>query len=246
MVTGASRGIGRGIALRLAKDGALVAVHYGSNEAAAKDTVEQIEAAGGRAFAVGAELGVAGDAETLWTGVDDGLRGLGAGAGVDILVNNAGIGRSGAIGEVTAAEFDRIFAVNVKAPFFIVQKGLGRIRDGGRIVNISSGVTRVAFPDIIAYSMTKGALDTFSLTLAQALADRHITVNSVSPGIIDTDVNAEWLRGDPAEYARAAAFSTYNRVGEPADVADVVAFVASSDARWVNGQDIDATGGSRL
>lgn len=246
LVTGASRGIGRGIALRLAKDGALVAVHYGRDETAAKQTVDMIESAGGRAFAVGVELGLPGDAEALWAGVDDGLRRLGLGPGVDILVNNAGIGRSGAIDEATPEEFDRIFAVNVKAPFFIVQKGLDRLRDGGRIVNISSGVTRIAFPDIIAYSMTKGALDTFSFTLAQALAGRHITVNSVSPGFIDTDNTAPWLRDDLEARAHAAAYSTYNRIGEPEDVADVVAFLASSDSRWVNGQDIDATGGSRL
>jgi 3-oxoacyl-[acyl-carrier protein] reductase len=179
VVTGASRGIGRGIARRLAADGALVAVHYGSNETAAKETVRLIEDAGGKAFTVHAELGIPGDADKLWAGVDEGLRRLGAGAGVDILVNNAGIGRSGDLERVGPAEFDRVFAVNVKAPFFIVQKGLDRIRDGGRIINISSGVTRIAYPDIIAYSMTKGALDTFSFTLAQALGSRGITVNSV-------------------------------------------------------------------
>jgi 3-oxoacyl-[acyl-carrier protein] reductase len=246
LVTGASRGIGRAIAVRLAADGVVVAVHYGTNEVAAKETVELITAAGGQAFAVGVELGVPGDADKLWAGVDDGLHRLGVGAGVDILVNNAGIGRSGDIHVVTPDDFDRIFAVNVKAPFFIVQKGLSRIRDGGRIINISSGVTRIAYPDILAYSMTKGALDTFSFTLAKALGERGITVNSVSPGIVDTDVNAAWLRDNPAAWAEAAAYSAFNRVGEPGDIADVVAFVASPDARWISGQDIDATGGSRL
>lgn len=245
-MTGASRGIGRAIAVRLAADGVVVAVHYGTNEVAAKETVELITAAGGQAFAVGVELGVPGDADKLWAGVDDGLHRLGVGAGVDILVNNAGIGRSGDIHVVTPDDFDRIFAVNVKAPFFIVQKGLSRIRDGGRIINISSGVTRIAYPDILAYSMTKGALDTFSFTLAKALGERGITVNSVSPGIVDTDVNAAWLRDNPAAWAEAAAYSAFNRVGEPGDIADVVAFVASPDARWISGQDIDATGGSRL
>jgi 3-oxoacyl-[acyl-carrier protein] reductase len=246
LVTGASRGIGRAIAVRLAADGVVVAVHYGTNGVAAKETVELITAAGGQAFAVGAELGVPGDADELWAGVDDGLHRLGVGAGVDILVNNAGIGRSGDIHEVTPDDFDRVFAVNVKAPFFIVQKGLSRLRDGGRIINVSSGVTRIASPDILAYSMTKGALDTFSFTLAKALGEREITVNSVSPGIVDTDVNAAWLRDNPAAWAGAAAYSAFNRVGEPGDIADVVAFVASPDARWISGQDIDATGGSRL
>jgi 3-oxoacyl-[acyl-carrier protein] reductase len=147
---------------------------------------------------------------------------------------------------VTVEEFDAVFAVNVRAPFFIVQQGLDRIRDGGRIVNISSGVTRIAYPETIAYSMTKGALNTFSLTLAKALGARNITVNSVSPGIVDTDVNADWLRDNPGAWAHAAAYSTFNRVGEPVDIADIVAFIASAEARWISGQNIDATGGSQL
>jgi 3-oxoacyl-[acyl-carrier protein] reductase len=246
LVTGASRGIGRAIALRLAAEGALLAVHYGSNEAAAKETIELIDEAGGRAFAIRAELGVPGDAATLWTRFDAGLRDIGAAPGLDILVNNAAIARSKDLDGVTAEEFDAVFAVNVKAPFFIVQQGLGRIRDGGRIINISSGVTRIAYPETIAYSMTKGALNTFSLTLAKALGARNITVNSVSPGIVDTDVNADWLRDNPDAWAHAAAYSTFNRVGQPDDIADIVAFIASTEARWISGQNIDATGGSQL
>jgi 3-oxoacyl-[acyl-carrier protein] reductase len=246
LVTGASRGIGRAIALRIAAEGALVAVHYGSNDAAAKETIELITDAGGRAFSIRAELGVQGDAAQLWAGFDAGIRRLGAPPGVDILVNNAAIGRSGNIDAVTPEEFDTVFAVNVKAPFFIVQQGQSRIRDGGRIINVSSGVTRIAYPETIAYSMTKGALNTFSLTLAKALGARDITVNSVSPGIVDTDVNAGWLRDNPEAWAHAAAYSVFNRVGQPDDIADVVAFVASADARWVSGQNIDATGGSQL
>lgn len=144
---------------------------------------------------------VAGDVATLWRGFDDGLRTLGAEPGLDILVNNAAIPRSNALGAVTPEEFGTLFAVNVKAPFFIVQQGLARIRDGGRIINISSNVTRIATPDIIAYLMTKGALNTFSLTIARALGARGITVNSGSPGIVDTDANAAWLRGDPRAWA---------------------------------------------
>ncbi|MEO3744955.1 SDR family oxidoreductase [Plantactinospora sp. B24E8] len=246
LVTGASRGIGRAIALRLAAEGALVAVHYGSNEAAAKETIDLIAGAGGRAFPVRAELGVPGDVATVWSGFDAGLHALDVEPGLDILVNNAAIARSEALDGVTPAEFDALFAVNVKAPLFLVQQGLDRIRDNGRIINIGSGVTRIAYPETIAYSMSKGALDTFSLTLAKALGPRNITVNSVSPGIVDTDVNAGWLRDNPDAWTHAAAYSTFNRVGQPADIADVVAFVASSDARWISGQNIDATGGSHL
>jgi len=237
LVTGASRGIGRAIAQRLASDGFRVGVHYGTDVAAAEETLRLITDAAGEAYLVQVDLAEPDAAETLWGKVS---------GPVDVLVNNAGIGRSGDIGSVTLEEFDRIFAVNVRAPFFIVQRGLDRIADGGRIINISSGVTRVALPEVIAYSMTKGALDTFGRTLAKVLGERGITVNSVSPGIVDTDVNAAWLRGNPAAWARAAAYSAFNRVGEPADVADVVAFLASTDSRWVSGHDLDATGASGL
>ncbi|MFE2106735.1 SDR family NAD(P)-dependent oxidoreductase [Kitasatospora sp. NPDC059463] len=243
LVTGGSRGIGRGIAERLAREGALVAVH-GRDTAAAEQVVKTIEQAGGRAFTVTAELGVPGDAEALWAAFDAGLAGYDGGSGLDILVNNAGIGQYGRIHEVPEDGFDRVFAVNAKAPFFVVQHGLGRLRDGGRIVNVSSGVTRVAFPVAVAYAMTKGALNTLTLTLAQELGPRGITVNAVLPGIVDTDINP-WL-ADPQERARAAGYSVFDRVAEAGDIADVVAFLASDDARWITGQNLDATGGSNL
>ncbi|MFJ9521144.1 SDR family oxidoreductase [Kitasatospora sp. NPDC101801] len=245
LVTGGSRGIGRGVAERLAREGALVAVHYGTNREAAEQVVKEIRAGGGSAFAIGAELGVPGDAEALWAAFDAGLAEHTEGAtGLDILVNNAGINALGRIHEVTEADYDRVFAVNVKAPFFVIRHGLDRLRDGGRIVNISSGATRIAFPGITAYSMTKGALDVLTLTLAQDLGPRGITVNSVSPGIVATDINP-WL-ADPEAHAQAASYSVFGRVGEAADIAGVVAFVASEDARWVTGQTLDATGGSAL
>ncbi|MGW2252307.1 SDR family oxidoreductase [Kitasatospora sp. NPDC001660] len=245
LVTGGSRGIGRGIAERLGRDGALVAVHYGRNAEAAEEVVRTIEAAGGRAFAVGAELGVPGDAQALWEAFDRGLAEYDGGAGgLDVLVNNAGTGLFGRVHEVGEEAYDEVFAVNAKAPFFVVQQGLERLRDGGRIVNVSSGATRLAFPSAIAYAMTKGALETFTLALAEELGARGITVNSVRPGIVPTDINP-WLE-DPAERERAAGYSALKRVAEVSDVADIVAFLASADSRWVTGQHIDATGGSSL
>ncbi|AZQ37321.1 SDR family oxidoreductase [Streptomyces cyaneochromogenes] len=239
LVTGASRGIGRGIAERLGRDGARVGVHYGRNEAAAKETVAAIEAAGGSAFAIGVELGLPGDAEALWEEFDRHAD------GVDVLVNNAGIGTSSALGQIDEEEYDRVFAVNVKAPHFIVKRGLGRLRDGGRVINISSGLARTAaMPDLMAYSMTKGALDVFTRDLSKVLGPRGITVNSVAPGIIDTDNTAELLHGTEGGWAQAAALSALGRVGETADVADVVAFLASDGGRWVTGSWVDATGGS--
>lgn len=127
-----------------------------------------------------------------------------------------------------------------------MQHGLPRLRDGGRIINISSGAARLSMPDAIAYGATKSALDNFTLNLAKQLGPQGITVNSVAPGIVDTDVNAGWLRGNPDARAHAASLAALARVGDPADIADIVAFLASDDARWITGQVIDATGGAGL
>jgi 3-oxoacyl-[acyl-carrier protein] reductase len=237
LVTGASRGIGRAIAERLAADGALVAVHYGSNEVAAKETVSAIEAAGGRAFPVRARLGVPGDVDTLFEGL---LAGLGS-RGLDILVNNAAIvSYEATIEQASAEEFDRVFAVNAKAPLFIVQRAVPLMSDGGRIVNISSGVTWFATQEVV-YSMTKGALNVMTRSLAHVLGERGITVNTVSPGITETDMNP-WLDNGESQ-AKVAAMVALGRHGQPADLADAVAFFASPDGRWVTGQTLEVNGG---
>jgi 3-oxoacyl-[acyl-carrier protein] reductase len=160
-------------------------------------------------------------------------------------VNNAAIGASSDLEGITCEEFDQLWAVNVKAPFFLVREGIRRLRDGGRIINISSGVTRIAYPSVIGYALTKGAIDVLTRTLAQQLGQRGITVNAVAPGIVQTDNTAAQFT-TPEAWAQAARYSVFNRVGQPADIADVVAFVASDDARWITGQYIDATGGSLL
>ncbi|MBZ4321644.1 SDR family oxidoreductase [Streptomyces huiliensis] len=244
LVTGGSRGIGRAISERLARDGARVAVHYGRDERAAAETVAAITAAGGSAFAVRARLGVPGDAEALWAAYDEQAD------GVDILVNNAGTdGVRKPIGATTEEEFDGVFALNTKAPFFVAKLGLERMRDGGRIVNISTGLSRRAMmTDLIAYAMTKGALDVFTMTLAKEVGPRGITVNAVAPGVVDTDLNAGWLRGErnKGAWEAMAEMSPLRRVGEPRDIADVVGFLASPEGRWVTGQWIDATGGALL
>lgn len=245
LVTGGSRGIGKGIALRLAQEGALVIVHYGNRRVAAEEVVRAIGAHGGQAFAIGANLEtVAGVTDLVQTMQETLLRLTGQNR-IDILVNNAGIGTSNTLEETTEEEFDTIFAVNVKAPFFLVQQTLQLLRDGGRVINISSGVTRIAYPHIMAYNLTKGAINTFTLQLAKLLGPRGITVNAVLPGIVDTDVNAEWLH-TPEGQQHAAEMSALGRIGEASDIADIVAFLSSSDGRWITGQMVDATGGSHL
>jgi 3-oxoacyl-[acyl-carrier protein] reductase len=240
LVTGASRGIGRAIAQRLARDGALVAVHFGHNETAAKEVVTRIEQAGGRAFPLRAELGADDDMETLFAGLEHGL----SGQPLDILVNNAGILDATPLEQLTPDAFDRGFAINVRAPLFIIQRALPLLRDGGRIVNISSAVTRIAGP-FLHYAMAKGAIEVLTRTLAQALGARGITVNAVTPGVVDTDMGA-WIRSAPGIEAAVASTITLGRIGKPDDIADIVAFLASGDARWITGEAIDASGGQWL
>lgn len=246
LVTGGSRGIGRAIAERLCLDGAIVAVAYAQDQAAANDVVERITKGGGQAFTIRAELGRHGDAAALWTAFDAGIHQHSLPAGVDIIVNNAGLIRTSPLAFLTEEQFDEVFAMNVRAPFFVVQQGLSRLRDGGRIINISSSSAHSAVPQIIAYASTKGALDTFTLNLASQLGPRGITANSVAPGVIDTDANSSWLRGNPGAEAYIASLAALGRVGQPEDIAGIVAFLASDDARWVTGKVIDATGGAGL
>ncbi|TMQ94772.1 SDR family oxidoreductase [Actinomadura soli] len=243
LVTGASRGIGKAVAERLARDGATVAVHYSTNKDAAQETVSAIQKAGGQAFSVQAEFGTPGDVDDLFAGLTDGLERYAGQARLDILVNNAGIMGGVPPEKITPELFDRLVAVNAKAPLFIVQRALEIMPDGGRIINISSGLTRVANPDEIAYAMTKGAVEMISLHYARHLGPRKITINSVAPGLTD---NGSPVFDVPEAVEQMAQLSAFGRVGRPEDVADVVAFLASPDGRWVTGAFLDATGGTLL
>jgi 3-oxoacyl-[acyl-carrier protein] reductase len=238
LVTGASRGIGRAIAERLAADGAHVAVHYGTNKSAALETVATIEAAGGHAFLVEADLARPDGVDQLIDGLTEGL----AGRPLDVLVNNAAVFGPGI--EATPDEFDRVFQVNVRAPFFIIQKVLPLLRGGSRIINISSGVTWFAVPEAV-YAMTKGALNALGRSLANTLGDKGITVNTISPGITRSDMNS-WLDDAPGATEGVTKIVALGRVGEAADIADAVAFFTTPDSRWVTGQVLEVNGGLYL
>lgn len=243
LVTGSSRGIGRATALAFAKAGAaFIGVHYASNADAAHTTVRELEALGAKAVAIHADL------RTGAAAADSILGQLRAATGepwLDILVNNAGVAPAVSLTDTSEAVFDEVMAINLKAPFFLIRALADHIRDHGRIINISTGFTRIAAPSHPAYAASKGALETLTLALAPAFGPRGITVNSVMPGVTATDMNADWL-ALPEARAGAEALSVFSRVGQAADVADVITFVASNEARWMTGHVIDATGGARL
>ncbi|TWD74890.1 NAD(P)-dependent dehydrogenase (short-subunit alcohol dehydrogenase family) [Kribbella amoyensis] len=239
LVTGASRGIGRAIAERLAADGAFVAVHYGGSADGARETVARIEAAGGAAVAIQADLGVNGEVDRLFAELEAGL----GGRALDIVVNNAAAAPAGPITGDTPEQFDRLFAVNVRAPYFVIQRALPLLSDHGRIITLSTVATRIANPAQTSFAMTKGAVEVMSRTLAHELGPRGITVNVVSPGATKTADNAEVFTGIE-DYL--AGFTALGRLGSAADVADAVAFLASDDARWITAQTLEASGGVLL
>ncbi|PWK64714.1 NAD(P)-dependent dehydrogenase (short-subunit alcohol dehydrogenase family) [Streptomyces sp. CG 926] len=241
LVTGGSRGIGRAVALRLAAQGALVAVHYGSNDAAAEETVARIEEAGGPAFAIRARFGEAGAVDRLFEELAAGS----AGAGLDILVNNAGISSGNPISQVTPEEFARLLEINVATPFFVIQRAMALLNDGGRVINMGSTASRFAVSTQIGYTITKAALESMAPSLANELGRRGITVNTVAPGAVRTDMTAGYT-SIPEVVAGLESITALGRLGEPEDVADVVGFLAGPQGRWVTGQTVDVSGGTFL
>jgi 3-oxoacyl-[acyl-carrier protein] reductase len=245
LVTGADRGIGAAVARRLAAEGALVAVHYSTEPERAEAVVEQITRSGGQAFALGVRFGDPGDLDTLEEAL---LRGLTARTGrarLDVLVNNAAMAMPPGVPfeALEQSLFEELMDVNTRAPMFLLQRLLPAISDGGRVINISTGLTRFANPDEMVHAMSKAALEMLTLHLAKPLAKRGITINTVAPGVTDNGIAAYRDPGLRAALGRIAAFE---RIAEPEDIADIVAFVASPDSRWVTGTWIDATGGSLL
>ncbi|WP_165235921.1 SDR family oxidoreductase [Aquisphaera insulae] len=235
LVTGSSRGIGRAIAVRLARDGAAVVVNYAGNAAAAGAVAEEIQGTGGRAVAVKADVAVVAEVGRLF---DEAIGHFGK---VDILVNNAGVILYKRLVDVTEAEFDRLFAINVKGTFFCCQQAARRLADGGRIVNFSSSTTALMLPTYSAYVATKGAVEQLSHVLAKEVGARGITVNVVSPGPTDTELFNEGKTEEDRK--RLAQMAAFGRLGRPEDIADVVAFLASDEARWISGQNVRANGG---
>jgi 3-oxoacyl-[acyl-carrier protein] reductase len=235
LVTGAGRGIGRAIALRLGKDGATVIVNDTGSTQQAEEAASLIEQSGGKAVVVQADVSKVAEVMRLF---DSCFMKLGS---LDILVNNAGSTFTKPVVEVNEEEFDHIFAVNVKGTFFCCQEAVRRMVEGGRIINLSSSSTALMLPGFGTYAATKGAVEQLSRILARELGPRRITVNVVSPGPTDTEL---FNRGKNEEQRqRFAQMAALGRLGQPQDIADVVAFLASEDAHWITGQNIRVNGG---
>lgn len=246
LVTGASRGIGRATAVALADAGAHVLVHYGRSAREAESLVAELQKKGGRAEAISADLGTPDGASLLAKQV----RSI-VGDRLDVLVLNAGISKAARIADYTVEDFDNLFATNVRSPFFLVQQLLPLLGEGSNIVVISSIGARAVLskpglesPSILAYASTKGALETLVKNWAAILGPSGIRVNSVAPGVIDTDMSN--FTKTEAGREIALGMQALKRLGKPEDVADVVAFVASDAARWITGASIPVDGGSKL
>jgi 3-oxoacyl-[acyl-carrier protein] reductase len=236
IVTGASRGIGRAIAETLAGAGAAVVVNHRASAEQAAETVAAIERAGGRALAVQADLGSVAEVRRL---VETTVERLGR---LDILVNNAGVGKRTAMADMTEEEFDWTMSVNAQGPFFAIQAAVPHMRDGGRIINISSCGTHIAQVTglLAVYQMSKGALEQLARCYRKELGARRITINSVLPGFVETELASD----TPKAYKDALVQRTaLGRLGTPEDIAEVVCFLASDAGRWVTGETISVSGG---
>lgn len=236
IITGASRGIGTEIAKALAQAGARVIVNYSGDQADADQVVAEIKSSGGKAIPVRADVSNAVEVKMLF---DKATSHFGK---VSILVNNAGIMIGKRIQDTTDEDFERIFAVNVRGTFFTLREAATRLKDGGRIINFSSSVTRMMLPKYGTYSATKAAVEQLTRVFAKEIGSRGITVNSISPGPTNTELFTEGKSKEAIK--RFATMAALGRIGEPEDIARVVVFLASDEAAWVTAQNLGVNGGT--
>lgn len=238
LVTGGSRGIGAAVVRALANEGAKVIIHYGANAEKAKTLAEEIRKSGGKAHVVGADLEQPDGAFVLAVGVKE------ITARLDILIANAGIGKMVTLEDTTVADFDRLFAVNVRAPYFIVQQLLPILSEGASVIFTSSLAARAQVGNLSAYAASKGAVNTLVKQLAPVLGAQNIRVNAVAPGVIETDLSS-FTKTDTGK-AYSLSLQSLKRMAQPGDIAGAYVFLASDDARWVTGEILEASGGSKL
>jgi NAD(P)-dependent dehydrogenase (short-subunit alcohol dehydrogenase family) len=245
IVTGGSRGLGRSMVLNLARRGVISFFTYNSSSDEAKKVVAEAQAAGAKAIALKLDTGTTASFDAFVSDVRSALKQRGTDK-FDYLVNNAGISSHTPFTKVTEEELDQQYQVNFKGVFFLTQKLLPLIRDGGQIVNISSGVTRFVNPDSVAYATFKGAVEIFTRYLAHDLGPRNINVNTVAPGAIQTDFSGGVVRDNPAVNKIVANMTALGRPGLPEDIGQMVASLLSDANHWINAQRIEVSGGMRL
>ena len=246
LVTGGSRGLGKNMALSLAKKGIDVILTYNSKKDEALAVVAEIEKAGQKAAALQLSAGDTKTFDAFFAQVKSVLKDTFGADKFDFLINNAGIGIHASFAETTEEQFDELMNIHFKGVFFLTQKALPLINDGGRIVNLSSGLARFSNPGYAAYASMKGGIETLSRYMAKELGSRGITVNVVAPGAIETDFGGGMVRDNKQVNDYIAGVTALGRVGLPDDIGGVVAFLCTEDAKWVNAQRIEVSGGMNL
>jgi NAD(P)-dependent dehydrogenase (short-subunit alcohol dehydrogenase family) len=246
LITGASRGLGKSIALHLAERGVDSIITYKSAAAEAEAVAAQIVQLGRRAAALPLDIGRSDSFDDFTARVRAELERSWRRPRFDYLVNNAGVGLHASLAETTEAQFDELSRIHFKGPFFLTQKLLPLIEDGGRILNVSTGLARFTFPGYGAYASMKGAIEVFTRYLAKELGPRRITVNTLAPGAIATDFNGGAVRDNPAINQAVAASIALGRVGLPEDIGAAASLLLSAESGWINGQRIEVSGGQML
>jgi len=246
LVTGGSRGLGKNMALNLAKKGIDVILTYNSKKDEAAAVVAEIEQAGQKAVALQLNTGDVKSFDAFFDQVKNVLKDTFGTDRFDFLINNAGIGVHASFAETKEEDFDLLFNIHLKGVFFLTQKALPLINDGSRIINLSSGLARFSFPGYAAYAAMKGGIEVLTRYLAKELGARGIAVNVVAPGAIETDFGGGAVRDMPELNKQIAGATALGRVGLPDDIGSVVAFLCTEDAKWVNAQRIEVSGGMML
>jgi 3-oxoacyl-[acyl-carrier protein] reductase len=245
VITGASRGLGRAAALRLSQDGFTVVINYCQNRSEAEQLQQEILQAGHQALLIQGDLSSKQGVDDFFTQTDHALTQAMGSHQFDALICNAGMIRMATIATTTEADFDALFNLNVKGVFFCIQQALSRLRTDGTIVNLGTGLTRFSYPQYAAYAASKGAIDVLTKTLAKEIGRKELTINTVAPGPIDTDMNADWLRqAETQDYISSQ--TALARIGLPNDIAGVISFLCGADSRWMTGQRLEVSGGIHL
>lgn len=243
LVTGGSRGLGKNMALALAKKGIDVILTYHKNEKEAKNVVSEIESMGNKAIALQLDVENSATFDAFLSDVKSGLKEKFDTDKIDFLINNAGVGIHSTYDKATEEDLEKMFKIHVNAPFFLTQKLSNHINEGGGIVNISSGLTRFANPQYSAYATMKGAVETLTKYQAKFFGEKNIRVNVVAPGAIETDFGGGVVRDNKEMNEMIASGTALGRVGLPDDIGGVVAFLCSDDGKWINGQRLEVSGG---